>query len=256
MTGIERLGCIGKCLIWKYKIMLCKLCQQEKELCRSHIIPETAYGPLYDNMHRFFEVTNTQEGLSPLQKGLRERLLCRECEKYLNKYDSYFADMWYQKGKAPTEVNKEIIAIDGLDYHRFKLFHISVLWRAGIASRDEFREVALAHHERSIRDLILADDPGEGSQYAIFAYVLTFPKDKKVLQGLVTQPFPAELNGVKGFHFIFGGCLWHYVLASSINLKEYWFIFRPNSPLYLLPVTIDQYKPVMDLMKKRRDCGW
>lgn len=236
--------------------MLCKLCQKEKKLCLSHVVPESAYGPLYDSKHRILEVTNTQERLRHLQKGLRERILCKDCEQHLNKYDSYFADMWYQKRIVPAKVENEIIAIDRLDYHRFKLFHISVLWRAGVASRDEFREVELGQHERSLRDLISTDNPGRGDQYAIFAYVLTHPKDNKVIQSLVAQPFAVELNGIDGFRFIFGGCDWHYVLANSLDLNEYPFVFQPNGPLYLIPVTIDQHSKVMEIMKERLDSGW
>ena len=113
--------------------MKCKLCHFEKKLCQSHIIPESAYGSLYDDKHRFKEVSNIQKKLTIHQKGLRECLLCDECEQRLNKYDSYFADLWYQNNAAPSNADQELICISDIEYHRFKLFHMSVLWRAGVA---------------------------------------------------------------------------------------------------------------------------
>jgi hypothetical protein len=50
--------------------------------------------------------------------------------------------------------------INGLDYAMFKLFHLSVLWRAGVSTREEFRNVKLGSHEDVIRQMLLRDDPG------------------------------------------------------------------------------------------------
>ena len=236
--------------------MLCKLCHIEKKLCQSHIIPESAYGSLYDDKHRFFAVSNIQKKFNVLQKGLREPLLCEECEKHLNKYDRYFADLWYLNGAAPSISKQELITIDNIEYHRFKLFHMSILWRAGVASRDEFLAVDLGQHEEKLRNLILGDNPGDPTQYAIFGYVLASPNDCHVYQSLLAEPVAVDLNHLQGFHFVFGGCAWHYVLASNIDLNEYPFILQEDGTLNLLRVFIDQYDPVMDLMKERIRHGW
>ena len=141
-------------------IKKCKLCHLDKKLCNSHIIPESAYGNIYDDKHRILEVSNIQEKLPKHQKGLRESLLCKDCEQHLNKYESYFADKWFQNQLIPTRMPEEMLTINGLDYNLFKLFHMSILWRAGIASRDEFVKVKLGNHEERLRQLVLADDPG------------------------------------------------------------------------------------------------
>lgn len=236
--------------------MYCKLCSRERKLCQSHVVPESAYGPLYDRKHRFFEVANTQEKLRPLQKGLRERLLCEDCEQHLNKYDRYFADVWYQDGVAPKNALQELITIEGLDYHHFKLFHMSVLWRAGVASRDEFSQVQLGEHERILRNLILNDEPGSEREYPFFGLLLVFPPGNRVCQSLVAQPVCAKLFNVPGFHFIFGGCVWHYTLTSSLDFRQFPFAFMPKGALHLLRVEIDQYDPVMEIFKQRLNSGW
>lgn len=236
--------------------MDCKLCHQDKKLCKSHIIPESAYGPLYDDKHRFFSVDNTRETLPLLQKGLRELLLCEECEQLLNKYDSYFANEWYAKGLGPSEAREELFEIKGLDYHRFKLFHMSILWRAGVASRAEFREVDLGQHESRLRELILDDDPGGPGEYGVFACVLVSPKDNAVYQALVMQPRSVELDDVPGFQFVFGGCAWHYLLTDSVDPEWIPIVFGTSGTLHLLRLGIDEYPPVMDVFTERLKKGW
>ena len=132
---------------------------------------------------------------------------------------------------------------------------MSVLWRAGVASRKEFSDVDLGEHEGELRTLILADNPGTPNQYGVFGCVLASPRDRYVYQTMIGHHY-AELNGLTGFHFFFGGCAWHYILDNSIDLNQHPYLFQENGLLYLLRVYIDQYYPVMDLMKQRTNQGW
>lgn len=236
--------------------MKCKLCHLDKELCQSHIIPESAYSTLYDEKHRLLEVSNFQKKVPKHQKGLREPLLCKDCEQHLNKYESYFADIWFQNQLVPTQAAKEISEISGLDYKRFKLFHMSILWRAGIASREEFDKVKLDDHEERLRQLILTDDPGDPNQYSVFGYILVFPKNYKVIHPLIMTPEYMELDNVPGFHFIFGGCVWHYLLSNDVDLNQFPFVLKNDGILHMQRQEVDQYEPVMDLMRLRNKRDW
>ncbi|MBK9479117.1 MAG: hypothetical protein IPN99_09830 [Bacteroidetes bacterium] len=84
----------------------CKLCLQEAELKRSHIIPEFMYSGIYDqDPKRFYEIKIEDEAAKSLiqQKGQREYLLCGICESKLSKYEKYADENLYGKnnnGKA------------------------------------------------------------------------------------------------------------------------------------------------------------
>ncbi len=236
--------------------MKCKLCNLDKKLCNSHIVPESAYGSLYDKKHRFYEVTNLQKKLPLLQKGLRESLLCKQCEQHLNKYEKYFADIWFQNQLIPNHVPTEIFKISGLDYRRLKLFHMSILWRAGIASREEFANVNLSNHEECLRQLILDDNPGDPNQYSVFGYILVFPRKYQVCNPLLIQPVAVDLFNVPGFHVTFGGCVWHYLLSNNVDLDQFPFVLKNDGILHLMRLEVDKYDPVMDLMKERINRGW
>src|SRR5574337_198522 len=135
---------------------LCRLCKEEKDLKCSHIIPEFLYKPLYDAKHRAVSLSEIEIGQRRnfgkkrlIQKGLRERLLCSECEQLLNnRYEKYFKALWFDQGALPSTIESGVtFELHGLDYHKFKLFHLSVLFRAGVSSLPQFSQVKLGAHE-------------------------------------------------------------------------------------------------------------
>lgn len=140
--------------------MTCELCLQESKLCDSHIIPEFAFRPTYDETGRAVEIRG--ERAKKLQKGYREKLLCPRCEDKLNEgWEKYFKEVWFDRPALPVHPTEGFFTIEGLAYRRFKLFHLSVLWRASVAQGDPFRKVKLpAEDEEQLRRMLEADNPG------------------------------------------------------------------------------------------------
>ena len=70
----------------------CWLCLEETELRKSHVLSEFLYESTYEPLDlerpkqgRMVKVpADTDEKPRIMQKGLRERLLCGRCERYLN----------------------------------------------------------------------------------------------------------------------------------------------------------------------------
>jgi hypothetical protein len=70
----------------------CRICRQPSVLQNSHVIPEWGYRRLYDDKHRMIALRSG--GRQPasadyMQKGIRERLLCKRCETRLSRYEKY-----------------------------------------------------------------------------------------------------------------------------------------------------------------------
>jgi hypothetical protein len=63
--------------------------------------------------------------------------------------------------------------IQDLDYHRLKLYLLSLLWRMGVSSLPEFQLIRLGPHEARIRDMLLGDDPGKSNDYGCILQVVT-----------------------------------------------------------------------------------
>lgn len=193
--------------------MNCRLCGEQKTLCDSHIIPEFCYRALYDERHKAVLVNNAPSRESKLQKGFREELLCERCEAFLNEsYEKYFKRVWFDLGKCPSTTGQRVIRVDGLDYRRFKLFHLSLLWRAGISTRKEFKAVPLGPHEARIREMLRTGNPGPAWQYNFVVQLLHL--DGKVLHQAVMPSGRSREHGVPVYTLVFAGCAWNYIVAS------------------------------------------
>ena len=114
-------------------------------------------------------------GWKPLQKGIRERLFCESCEQHFNEYfEKPFREQWVIAQPLPNPWTDESVHWVNVDYSSFKLFHLSVLFRAGVSTLPTYREVSLGKHQEKLRHLLLNRDPGEFWQYLVFRFNKTF----------------------------------------------------------------------------------
>jgi hypothetical protein len=199
--------------------MKCRLCLQERQLCDSHIIPELLYRPLYGRSHQLRSVDPALPYVRFPRKGLREKLLCVDCETRLSQYESGFAESWFGEQGLPTEIPApaNMIMKSGLDYQTFKLFHLSILWRAGVSSMLEFRAVKLGLHAERMRQMILAGNPGDVRTYRLAASVLLRPGLREVHSGVVGVPARQRHDGGYCYSTIYAGCIWHCIVSDNVS---------------------------------------
>lgn len=230
------------------KNMKCKLCLNEKELCDSHIIPEFLYEKLYDEKHRGREFTIEPYKTKFIQKGYREKLLCNNCETEISKLEKYFSDIW--KNRIPKIIEQPLYILNNLEYSKFKLFHLSILWRASISSRKEFKQISLGPHEEILRKLILNNDPGPDDKYNFFAKILVH--NNFVIQDLIQEPLHSKYEGRKVYVFIYGGCVWHYFVSNRPLKKSIEISFTKKGELILMKEEITQNGYFKDFAKAYR----
>jgi len=150
------------------------------------------------------------------QKGIRERLLCASCETKLSKYETYASTAF--DGKETETPLENVIIIKDVDYKQFKLFLLSVLWRASISTLEFFSQVNLGPHEDIIRDMILLENPGCAERYPVIPFALI--EDEKIQCGVITQPSRTKLYGQIGYRFVFGGFMWVYLVSRCFAPEE------------------------------------
>lgn len=69
---------------------ICALCQKEKELVKSHIVPHFVFRWLRkSSISKLRSLTNINV---PIQDGIKIPLLCKECEGLISKWESEFAE--------------------------------------------------------------------------------------------------------------------------------------------------------------------
>ena len=121
--------------------MPCKLCLQDKVLCKSHIIPELLYKGMYDPDRHYLIEMFPDEEKKPGRRftGPYERVLCRDCEERLNKFECYAHKILWGGVELTVRRYPGQTCIDvfhGIDYRSFKLFQISILWRVMFLSKE------------------------------------------------------------------------------------------------------------------------
>ena len=202
--------------------MTCRLCKENRDLMKSHIFPEWLYTPLYDDNHQFFVLStneNKKRGTRP--KGIYEKLLCRECEQRFSKWEAYARGVFYgHDPRLKIEDRGSPVVLSGLQYAPFKLFQMSLIWRASITNRPEMHKIDLGPHAEKLRKMLIEETPGEIHEYGSILMLLP-ASFQKVMQQFLYPPecLPTKLDGHTAYRAAFGGLFWLFIVSNhSANL--------------------------------------
>ena len=154
--------------------MVCKLCRENCDLRESHIISEAFYEDVYDKKHhRAVLVSMENPKLKLIQKGIREKLLCRDCEQKLSKWESILKRDLIDIGNQKSEflnishVDEDLFKVEGIRYKEFKLAILSILWRMSITSDPFFKSYKLGAYEEKLRQRLLDENVADEKKYPI-----------------------------------------------------------------------------------------
>lgn len=239
--------------------MRCQLCLEDKTLCKSHIIPEYFYDRLYTG-NRLLEIQVSGEGRPSFyrQKGIREKLLCKECETYLSRFENY-AKTLFEGGYANITHERigRIAVCKGLDYHKFKIFQLSVLWRAGVSADPMFSNIKLGRHQEILRRMIVDGDPGESYSYGCGLFFPISPDGGLIDIIATADTFVDDLN-YKHYRLFFGGAIWAFIIGDSSHTRRFPYkriFLQPDGTLmiYSAPASeTDYFREAVRLLRKRR----
>ena len=215
----------------------CKLCGNEKELCKqSHVIPNFMYKELFDDKNCMYTISGKKNGARKTkvhQTGEFDKyILCKDCDNNkLGKLERYASLILYDGFPKIIEnrINPDGMAYTycaEIDYTKFKLFLLSILWRASISKRPIFREVNLGPHEALIHRMLLERDPGEQLKYPCL--IMTYLNLKKLPSELVAQPSQSRVDGGIVYKFMIGGMI--YIFFISKHIIPSWLAYVAISP--------------------------
>lgn len=208
--------------------MKCKLCNSDKKLLKkSHIIPEFMYQDLFDDKHRIFEVLlkpNSQLKNKTRQSGGYDKnLLCDDCDnKVLGSLESYASLALY--GGIELTIDRRsnpnssaYINIKGIDYQKFKLFLLSIVWRASISNLPIFQNVKLGGHESIIRKKIFTNSPGVSAEYpcAIFTHL----HNPKIPNQIIAEPGCIINGDQQTYAFLIAGNLFVFFTYTDVQTE-------------------------------------
>jgi hypothetical protein len=128
------------------------------------------------------------------------------------------------------------VTLDKIDYQKFKLFHLSILFRTGVSTKPAFSQVVLGSHEEEIRRMLWNDDPGDDTHYVILANAIT-DESSKIKYDLVTGPHNELLpGGYNSYGFCFAGCEWYYVVDKQSTNCFFDFQLKSNGTMKLTAI--------------------
>ena len=91
---------------------ICKLCKKESKLMRSHIIPKFMHKGIWEKKGKNDREAYLYTSNSPIAKsvndGLKEYLLCNDCEECFSKYEKYTNDLLFDKINNMIPIHEEI----------------------------------------------------------------------------------------------------------------------------------------------------
>lgn len=201
------------------EVVTCRLCQQDKPLQNSHVVPEFFYKPSYDEKkHRIYaRISGKLAHMPPLQKGLREPLLCWDCEQKLSPYEKYNREILYGGIEITGSRKRNRIDLTGLNYKRVRVFYLSLLWRMSIAGHRFWKEVDLGRHEEKVREMVLHEFPGEPYDYGVSCIAPLF--DGQLLADFILEPDFKRNDRGRFYRVVLGGFLFMFHV-SAVRLQD------------------------------------
>jgi hypothetical protein len=178
--------------------MQCKFCHEERKLIEAHVIPKS-----------FFEIdpaapprlASSKDGIFPKRSpaGIYDtQLVCEDCERLFSPFDDYSQRLLLAQRDAakPISDGQQVVAhiYESYDYHKLKLFFLSLLWRVSQSSHNFYRRIKLGPHEEIIRQALIDLNPGDSDFYAVL--LAKFPRPYGIL-----DPHTTRFEGVEGIRF-------------------------------------------------------
>lgn len=187
----------------------------------SHIFPESLYRSVYsEDAHKFVVMSTDSERRNELeQKGLREPLMCFECDNgIIGDYDDYIAKWLHEDSGCMTQRCGMTIRMTGVDYAQFRLFQLSLLWRFHAAQGHSFRNVDLGADAEGVRRMLAAGDPG--SQFQFPCVLVCQPDIFESLAGGITCPIAMSHGEFALCRATAAGLVWIWILSWDASRHD------------------------------------
>lgn len=204
--------------------MTCNLCKKEKTLVKTPVYPEWLHTSLYQHKRWYAALSEKIKWTRDERPAVVcEELLCHECMQRLGEWEAYAHRVFSEGGESMTIRDADDhFVISGLRYAPFKLFQMSLIWRASISRGPEVHRINLGPHAERIREMLIEASPGEKLRYCAML-LFPFPSVQQIMfQPLDTpQRLPFRVYGHTAYQGVFGGLVWIFIVSShSDDLPE------------------------------------
>jgi len=222
----------------------CRLCLKESELRHSHVLPEFFYTGIYESRDAHRALAITDESVKIIQKGLREDLLCQDCETQFSRHEKYVAELIRDIPSFTRDASGRFLYSEHVDYSSVKLFQLSLIWRCSIARNPAFTQVCLGPHEEIIRCRLLEQNPGKSFEYGC---VMMAMLETEILHKVMTSPTLIKPRpfGHKAYKLRTGNLTWVFFVDSHLIEKNVQELFAQENGLLRIWLAKDEQKAIL-----------
>lgn len=225
----------------------CPLCKKEAVLKESHVIPKTFFRRLKKVKNQAIQ-TDLQYNTPfyKTQDSWSEKLLCSDCEQKIGKYDAYIASFTYNPQRVGILVDKnnsKFRVYQNIDYKKFRLFQLSLLYRAALSNHVAYQHIKLFPKDlEKIRKAIISEKPINNSKFGCIMILLwNYDKDEP-FNHTIAVPKKSMLLKKEIIRFVFGGFAWEFHLPKlNGNFKIYKSFLKKAGTLKVLIIDFIQY---------------
>lgn len=220
----------------------CKLCLKSGELVDSHVIPAALHQDVQRELEskepmRLVTERLPYEPRSPT--GVYGQFLCRACKSSFHPFDEegirYIRLYREEENRNRPYGTGELAFETFTDYRKFKLWILSLVWRAHHCNHHFYHRIDLGLQESRIRNLIRESNPGDSRTYSVAASVFNEP----LARWWIGDPHPEQYDGINHIRFyIYGG----FTFIIKIDLAD--------SPEAIAPVILDE-NGVLPVIRRR-----
>jgi hypothetical protein len=157
-------------------------------------------------------------------------ILCENCDNViLGNLESYASFViWGGQGnpdyyprfeKRINNLNQRFLHLTNLDYKKFKLFLLSIVWRASVSRNRIFEFVSLGEHEDLIRKMLIENNPGSINDYPVGIFILT--QNDRGPTKMISNPIPIKNDKILSYHFLINGLVINYSIAGQADKELY-----------------------------------
>lgn len=224
----------------------CALCKEPKQLADSHLVPAfllraaaseiltgNRAGKRETSVVHFGEnrSVDLQVGSFERKQGLIKKLLCSCCEQKISKWETYARWVLYGNEPGPDirkrDLGESVIGLLGpripsafkdlrqvkVDYAKFKLFELSILWRAGLENMTWGKQVHLGPFQEDLRKHLLKDDPG--LPLYLPALLIDYRDDEINFEGFIPAVELLQERPFHSYRVTLGGYGWLFSVGKN-----------------------------------------
>jgi hypothetical protein len=182
---------------------ICCGCGLRKKLIEAHIVPRGFARQIMGDQKHNVKISMDRVGAT--HHGVYDnQILCQDCDGKLGGYDDYALDVCRRFQEEHSVGPDGMFEIPNVDGDKFATFILSVLWRASISSRYEFRKVSLGPFESRAHDVLFGNlDLVNMRDYELI--VGRFINAPIRTENFYTSPARTKMLDLNAWHFALSG---------------------------------------------------